>query len=275
MIIGAGGMLGISMSEALKDFNLITLNREELDITCYSKVRHALFKDQPDYVINCAAYTAVDKAEEEPELAFKINSSAVGMLAHVVKQVNATLIHFSTDYVFDGKATSPYKPEDPVNPINVYGASKWAGEQLIRASGVKHYIFRISWLYAPHGKNFYRWVLDNDLEEMQVVDTQVGCPTSAIDVADFIAHVIEKDPFNYGTYHFCNEGSMTWYDFATAIVKQAGLLKKIVAVSEFPAVAKRPEYSIMNNSNTSMAMFYDIPGINEALKNVQFNMKKH
>lgn len=275
MIIGAGGMLGISMSEAFKGYNLITLNREELDITCYSKVRQTLFKYAPDYIINCAAYTAVDKAEEEPELAFKINSSAVGMLAHVVKQVNATLIHFSTDYVFDGKATSPYKPEDPVNPINVYGASKWAGEQLIRASGVKHYIFRISWLYAPHGKNFYRWVLDNDLEEMQVVDTQVGCPTSALDVADFIAHVIEKDPFNYGTYHFCNEGSMTWYDFATAIVKQAGLLKKIVAVSEFPAVAKRPEYSVMNNSNTSMAMFYDIPGINEALKNVQFNMKKH
>lgn len=268
MIIGAGGMLGISMSEAFKGYNLITLNREELDITCYSKVRQTLFKYAPDYIINCAAYTAVDKAEEEPELAFKINSSAVGMLAHVVKQVNATLIHFSTDYVFDGKATSPYKPEDPVNPINVYGASKWAGEQLIRASGVKHYIFRISWLYAPHGKNFYRWVLDNDLEEMQVVDTQVGCPTSALDVADFIAHVIEKDPFNYGTYHFCNEGSMTWYDFAQLINQKLNLGKRIIPISNFPTMAERPTYSVMICDKTEQFFDYKCSSIEAGLVKV-------
>ena len=184
------------------EFTFIALNRKELDITCYSKVRKELFKHCPDYVINCAAYTAVDLAEEEPEEAHKINATAVGMLASLTKQINATLIHFSTDYVFDGTATEPYTPDDVTNPINVYGHSKLMGEKLIKSSGVNHYIFRISWLYAPHGKNFFRWVIDSKEKELKVVDSQLGCPTRSIDVAEFVHHVIQNDPKTYGIYHY-------------------------------------------------------------------------
>ncbi|PRP67776.1 dTDP-4-dehydrorhamnose reductase [Nonlabens agnitus] len=268
MIIGAGGMLGISMVHELAGFDVVALEKEDLDITCYSKVRQQLLKHQPEYIINCAAYTAVDLAEREPEKAHKINGSAVGMLASLAKQINATIIHFSTDYVFDGKATEPYKPTDPVNPINVYGQSKLLGEILIKRSGAKHYIFRISWLYAPHGKNFFKWVLENDLEEMKVVDTQTGCPTSALDVASFVKHVIENDPKKHGTYHFSNEGSMTWYAFAKAIIKQAGLNNKITKTNKFSTLAKRPDYSTLDYSLIKKVFNYESPKACTALSNV-------
>ncbi|BAO54855.1 dTDP-4-dehydrorhamnose reductase [Nonlabens marinus] len=266
LIVGAGGMLGTSIATAFQDSNTICLDRNDLDITCYSKVRHQLYKHRPEYVINCAAYTAVDQAESEPLEAFKINASAVGMLAALVKQVGATLIHFSTDYVFDGTAVSPYKPTDLTNPLNTYGSSKLQGEQAIQRTGVKHYIFRISWLYAPHGKNFFRWVMENDLEEMKVVDNQTGCPTSAVDLADFITHVVYKDPEHYGIYHFCNKGSMTWFAFAKAILAHAGLQRKITPVSEFPTVAKRPEYSVLDSSMTEVQFGYEITRVSEAIE---------
>ena len=155
---------------------------------------------------------------------------------------------FSTDYVFDGTATKPYTPEDVTNPINVYGHSKLMGEQLIKRSGVNYYIFRISWLYAPHGKNFYRWVIGSKEKELKVVDNQLGCPTNALDVAEFIHSVIQNDPKKYSTYHYSGGEAMTWYAFAKAISKKAGLNKKITAVNEFPAIARRPEYSVMDSS---------------------------
>ncbi|KQC34477.1 dTDP-4-dehydrorhamnose reductase [Nonlabens sp. YIK11] len=246
------------MVHGLTGCDLVAFNRSELDITCYSTVRQKLYQYKPDYIINCAAYTAVDQAEVEPETAYKINASAVGMLASMAKQIDATLIHFSTDYVFNGSSKTPYKPDDPVNPINTYGRSKWLGERAIVSSGVKHYILRTSWLYAPHGKNFFRWVMENDQEEMKVVDTQVGCPTSAIDVADFIRHLINTDPERYGTYYFCNKGSMTWYAFAKAISEKAGLQKKISRVKTFPSLAERPEYSVLDCSNILSVFDYQI-----------------
>ncbi|SCY33067.1 dTDP-4-dehydrorhamnose reductase [Nonlabens sp. Hel1_33_55] len=268
MIIGAGGMLGISMVHEFAGFDIVALDKEDLDITCYSKVRQQLLKHQPEFIINCAAYTAVDLAEKEPEKAHKINGSAVGMLASLAKQISATIIHFSTDYVFDGNSTEPYKPTDPVNPINVYGHSKLLGEKLIKRSAAKHYIFRISWLYAPHGKNFFKWVIENDLEEMEVVNTQTGCPTSALDVASFVKHVIENDPKKYGTYHFCNKDSMTWYAFAKAIIEKASMHKKIFPVSEFPTLAQRPAYSVMDCSLTITTFNFEIQKVKMALDNV-------
>ena len=274
MILGAGGMLGASIAAAFKESNPICFDRKDLDITCYSKVRQQLYKHKLDYVINCAAYTAVDQAESEPEMAYKINSSAVRMLADLVKQIGGTLIHFSTDYVFDGTSVGPYKPSDKTNPINTYGSSKLQGERSIQHSGVKHYIFRISWLYAPHGSNFFRWVMENDLEEMKIVDNQTGCPTSALEVADFIAHVVDKDPEQYGTYHFCNTGSMTWFAFAKAILDQAGLQKKVSPISEFPTVAKRPEYSVMDCSTIDSVFQFNIPPQPLALSRVFENYLK-
>lgn len=268
MILGAGGMLGTSIAAAFKESNPICLGRNDLDITCFSKVRQQLYKHKPDYLINCAAYTAVDQAEEEPEKAFRINYKAVELLSQIAREVNAVFIHFSTDYVFDGTSNSPYKPDDKVNPLNIYGRSKWLGEEGVRRSGVDHYIFRISWLYAPHGKNFFRWVIENDLEEMKVVDNQIGCPTSALDIADFIAHVVDKDPVRYGTYHFCNQGSMTWFAFAKAILDQAGLKKKITPVSEFPTLAKRPKNSSMNNSAIEDIFQIKIPAQSTGLARV-------
>jgi len=266
-------MLGISMSKALQNFELIVLSRQDLDISCFSKVRKQLYTHQPDYIINCAAYTEVDLAESQAETAYKINSRAVGMLAQLAKEIQATLIHFSTDYVFDGSATSPYKPTASTNPINVYGASKLQGEKAIQRSGVKHYIFRISWLYAPHGKNFFRWVMENDRQEMNVVDNQTGCPTSAIDVANFVNHIIHNDPNTYGTYHFTNTGNLSWFAFAKAIATKAGLQKNIIPVSHFPTAAKRPAFSLLECSLTEHTFNYDISSTHEALDSVYSTYK--
>ena len=194
MIIGSSGMLGHSMTRSFSGFEVISLSRKELDITCYAAVRQQFYLHKPQYVINCAAYTAVDKAESEPAAAFQINYSAVRVIARIAKQIDATLIHFSTDYMFDGTSEHPYLPCDITNPINVYGANKLMEENAIRSLDMRYYIFRISWLYAAHGKNFFRWVMENDLEEMKVVDNQKGSPTSAADVAAFIEHVIGQDP---------------------------------------------------------------------------------
>jgi dTDP-4-dehydrorhamnose reductase len=255
MILGAGGMLGTSIAAAFKESNPICLGRNDLDITCFSKVRQQLYKHKPDYLINCAAYTAVDQAEEEPEKAFRINYRAVELLSQIAREVNAVFIHFSTDYVFDGTSNSPYKPEDKVNPLNVYGRSKWLGEEAIRRSGVDHYIFRISWLYAPYGKNFYTWVLDNKASELSIVETQVGCPTSVEDVTALLNQVLLKDVQNFGTYHFTGGKAMSWFAFAKAIVKEHKLQKNIVPLKEYPSKAKRPSYSVIDDSKTRDTFF--------------------
>ncbi len=265
IITGASGMLGKELVATLIDFILIPLSREQLDISCSAAVHRVFEKHKPDYVINCAAYTAVDHAEKDPVSAFKINYRAVENIAHKAQNIGATLIHFSTDYVFDGTASSPYKPTDIARPINVYGKSKLLGEQSIRRSISTYYIFRISWLYASHGKNFFRWVLDNDLEEMRVVNNQIGCPTSAVDLSHFIKEVITNDPKNYGTYHYCGRESMTWYAFAEAILKKAGVSKKLVPTNNFPTVANRPEYSVMNCDQTISVFKTRLYKVNESL----------
>ncbi|MDP5077815.1 MAG: dTDP-4-dehydrorhamnose reductase, partial [Nonlabens sp.] len=226
----------------------------------------ATFK--PDYIINCAAYTAVDSAESNKERAYAINATAVEKLAQIANQFGATLIHFSTDYVFDGNATTPYRVNYPTAPINVYGASKLAGEEAIRRTGSAHYIFRVSWLFAPHGKNFFRWVAETDMEELNIVDSQTGSPTSALDVAAFIKHLIKNDPAVYGTYHFTNTGSCTWFAFAKAINDKLSLNKKINPVASFKTAASRPTYSVMDCSETEKTFDYKIPSIEDGLEHV-------
>ncbi|AZQ43127.1 dTDP-4-dehydrorhamnose reductase [Nonlabens ponticola] len=268
LLAGANGMLGISMQQALVDHDLIALGSDELDISCTRDITAAIIRYRPNYFINCAAYTAVDLAETEVEKAYKINATAVRQLAQICEHHRVTLIHFSTDYVFDGNATLPYRPHDAVRPINVYGASKLLGEQYIQDNMSSFYIFRISWLYAAHGKNFMRWVLENNLEEMHVVDNQLGSPTSADSVALFINHLVENDPDEHGVYHYTNQGELTWYAFAKAISQKSNVPKNIHPTSSFKTAASRPSYSVMNTDAIRRTFNYDIPTIDTALEEV-------
>ncbi|WP_405370096.1 dTDP-4-dehydrorhamnose reductase [Nonlabens sp. Asnod2-A12] len=268
IITGATGMLGTAITNALQGHDLYGYSSKELDITCSFKLDQIVKSIKPDYIINCAAYTAVDLAETKQENAFKINALAVQKMAQVANQYQATLIHFSTDYVFNGTATQPYLPLQETDPINVYGASKLAGEKSIMQVNGKHYIFRISWLYAPHGKNFFKWVAGTDMNELKIVDSQTGSPTSALDVSSFIKHLVKNDPETYGVYHFTNQGAMTWFEFAIAINKKLNLDKIIHPVATFKTAAKRPTYSVMDGSDTIKFFNYEIPTVEKGLDEV-------
>ena len=268
IITGATGMLGTAITSALQGHDLYSYSSKDLDITCSFKLDQIVKSIKPDYIINCAAYTAVDLAETDQEKAFRINALAVQKMAQVANQYQATLIHFSTDYVFNGTATQPYLPLQETDPINVYGASKLAGEKSITQVNGKHYIFRISWLYAPHGKNFFKWVAGTDMKELKIVDSQTGSPTSALDVSSFIKHLVKNDPETYGVYHFTNQGAMTWFEFAIAINKKLNLDKIIHPVATFKTAAKRPTYSVMDGSDTIKVFNYKIPTVEKGLDEV-------
>jgi dTDP-4-dehydrorhamnose reductase len=268
LITGANGMLGTAIKAALQEQELFCFSSKELDISCSFQLDQKVKNIRPDYIINCAAYTAVDLAETEEEKAFKINALAVQKMAQISKQYKATFIHFSTDYVFKGDAATPYVIDQETDPINVYGASKLAGEKAIAQIDGKHYIFRISWLYAPHGKNFFKWVAGTEMKELNIVDSQTGSPTSAPDVAAFIHHVLKNDPKAYGAYHFTNQGAWTWFDFAQAINNKLDLGKKITPVADFNTAAKRPAYSVMDCHRTEEVFGYKIPTVEEGLDGV-------
>jgi dTDP-4-dehydrorhamnose reductase len=268
LITGANGMLGTAIKAALQEQELFCFSSKELDISCSFQLDQKVKNIRPDYIINCAAYTAVDLAETEEEKAFKINALAVQKMAQISKQYKATFIHFSTDYVFKGDAVTPYVIDQETDPINVYGASKLAGEKAIAQIDGKHYIFRISWLYAPHGKNFFKWVAGTEMKELKIVDSQTGSPTSAPDVAAFIHHVLKNDPKAYGAYHFTNQGAWTWFDFAQAINNKLDLGKKITPVADFKTAAKRPAYSVMDCHRTEEVFGYKIPAVEEGLDGV-------
>jgi dTDP-4-dehydrorhamnose reductase len=265
LILGGSGMLGSSVWNSLKGHKILSHTSATLNILCTHRLHETVALFRPDYIINCAAYTAVDMAESQQERAYAINATAVEKLAQIAAHFNATLIHFSTDYVFDGNATMPYEVNNPTAPINVYGASKLAGEDAIRRTCGAYYIFRVSWLYAPHGKNFFRWVAETSMEELNIVDSQTGSPTNALDVATFIKHVIENDPTVYGTYHFTNDGSCTWFAFAKAINDKLSLDKAINPVATFKTAAARPLYSVMDCSKTEKIFNYKVPSIEDGL----------
>ena len=268
IITGASGMLGTAVKNSLRVDEVHAFSSKDFDITCSHQMDEIVKRLRPDYIINCAAYTAVDLAETEREKAFLINATAVEKLAQVASQYGSTLIHFSTDYVFNGKATSPYLPAQEVDPINSYGASKLAGEQAISRVGGNYYIFRISWLYAPHGKNFFRWVAESEHKDLKIVDSQTGSPTSALDIADFIEHLVCNDPKDYGIYHLTNKGAWTWYDFAQVINEKLQLDKQISPVANFKTAAKRPAYSVMDTTGTEDTFNYRINSIEEGLDRV-------
>ena len=250
LVTGANGMLGQDLCPILtkNGYEVIKTDIHNLDITDAEIVEKTLIQEKPDFVIHCAAYTNVDKAEEDIETARLINANGTENIAKACKKANATMVYISTDYVFDGNGTKPYQPTDKTAPLNNYGLTKWEGEEAVRNNLEKYYICRTSWLYGHHGKNFVETMLSlADKPELKVVDDQVGCPTWTVDLANAIIKIIKNKP--YGTYHTCGGGSTSWYGFAKEIFTRAKLNVNLnpCTTDEFPRPAKRPAYSIMNN----------------------------
>ena len=250
LVTGANGMLGQDLCPILEDngFEVVETDVNNLDITNAEQVKSVLNLEKPDIVIHCAAYTNVDKAEEDLKTAELINVTGTENIAEVCAKSGITLVYISTDYVFDGTKNSPYKPDDRINPINNYGLTKYEGEEAVRSLCEKYYIARTSWLYGHHGKNFVETMLSMaDKPEIKVVDDQIGCPTWTVELANGIVKLLSKP---YGTYHVCGSGSTSWYGFAREIFVRSGLNVNLVpcTTDEFPRPAKRPKYSVMENN---------------------------
>lgn len=267
VVTGANGQLGKCLQDVASNFpalQCIFLGREHCDLQQFGMVSQVLQALKPDWVINAAAYTAVDKAEQETQAADLINGEAVGHLAKVCKDIAAKLIHVSTDYVFDGTATQPYVETDTVHPVGAYGKSKLIGEQLIQqlyADGAV--IVRTSWVYSRHGANFVKTMLRlmKEKESIGVVNDQLGSPTYAIDLANALLNICKYPKFVPGIFHYSNSGIISWYDFAVAIREISGLTCKVNAITtaDFPTPAKRPAWSVLNCSKIQTTYGSAIP----------------
>ncbi len=258
LVTGAGGMAGSMIAEkaVARGWECVALTRSELDITDATQVDGAIATSRPDVVINAAAYTAVDDAESNVAEAMSVNGAGAGNVAQAAARHDAALIHISTDYVFDGSASKPYKPDDSVSPINTYGESKLAGEIAVRDEAARSAIIRTSWIYSHHGKNFLRTMLRlaGERDELKVVTDQIGSPTSASDLADALlsaADAMHANALLAGTFHFSNSGTATWYDLARAIFEiRGGIAPRIVAVqsAQYPTAARRPRWSVLDTT---------------------------
>jgi dTDP-4-dehydrorhamnose reductase len=254
LVTGAKGMLGQDLCPILEDegYDVIETDVDSLDITNSDSVSSTLESVKPNIVIHCAAYTNVDKAEEELDKARLINAKGTENIAKICAKNNITLVYISTDYVFDGgingNRTQPYSPQDKTAPLNNYGLTKWEGEQAVRKYCRKYYITRTAWLYGIHGKNFVETMISlADKPELKVVDDQVGCPTWTVELCNGIIKLLSGKAF--GTYHVCGGGQTSWYGFAQEIFDLSGLNVNLkpCTTDEFPRPAKRPAYSVMDN----------------------------
>lgn len=268
LITGANGMLaGAVRTELLaRGHDLIALDRAALDVTDPNAVLATVRATRPDVAIQCAAYTRVDDAERDEAAAYRVNAEATASLAHACREVGARLVYPSTDYVFDGTATSPYTPDSPTNPLGAYGRTKLAGEAVAREAG-DYLIVRTSWLYGEGGKNFVSTILSRAVmgEALRVVDDQTGSPTWTGTLARVLAAMIEADAPS-GVYHAVNGGETTWYGLAVEALRVAGIEAEIspVSTSEFPRPAPRPTYSVLDYSETE-SVVGEIEGWREAL----------
>jgi dTDP-4-dehydrorhamnose reductase len=265
VVVGRRGMLGSDVVESLKNAGLTVaaLDSTMVDITKWESVRSVLSGiSAPRLLINCAAYTAVDKAESEPDAAFAVNRDGPANLAGECGRLGIPLIHISTDYVFNGESDRPYNEEDAADPLNVYGRSKWEGEEAVRSRLAEHIIVRTSWLYGSVGLNFVKTMLrlGKEREELKVVSDQYGCPTWSFDLAGCLARIAERALSDsketpLGTFHFCGEGVTTWYEFAMAILdgarrRESSRIARVSPVpsSSYPTVAVRPMNSALDCS---------------------------
>lgn len=255
LLIGSSGQLGKELHPILLPYgNTIALNRAQLDLTKPATISDIIGRIQPQIIINAAAYTSVDRAESESELATAINAIAPGIIAQAAQKLGASLIHISTDYVFDGRQSHPYAENDATHPLNVYGASKLAGEHAIQRNCENYLILRTAWVYSAHGNNFMKTMLKLGAEcaEIRVVADQIGSPTWTYNLAGAIAQ-LQQNPNSQGIYHYTNSGVASWYDFAVAIFEEAQQLNfplKIqrvipITTAEYPTPAQRPAYSVL------------------------------
>ena len=253
LVTGANGQLGKELRDLASihpQHEFLFLSREDLPIHHFELVRNVFASFSPDYCINCAAYTAADKAEQEAELAQIVNATSVGILSAVSAAHDCRFIHVSTDYVYGGDASEPYTEDSPTAPSSVYGTTKLAGEQEANENDPQAVIIRTSWVYSCHGHNFVKTMmrLMKDRKEISVVNDQKGSPTWAADLASFIVHIIDLPQWYAGIYNYSNDGEITWYDFALEIKRLIGAdcIVHPIPSSAYPTPAKRPAYSVMN-----------------------------
>src|SRR5574344_76586 len=250
LVTGSNGMLGQDLCPILEQngYDVVKTDRKSLDITDKTMVYDVLTRQKPDIVIHCAAYTNVDKAEEDLLLATKINVKGTDNFAKFCGENNIILVYISTDYVFDGEKGGVYYSNDSANPLNNYGLTKYQGEEVVRKYCSKYYIARTAWLYGIYGKNFVETMISLSTKpELKVVNDQTGCPTWTVELCRGIIKLLQGKKF--GTYHVCGGGETSWYGFAREIFKQMGLSVNLkpCTTDEFPRPAKRPRYSVMNN----------------------------
>lgn len=269
LVTGAAGQLGHDVMDELKKRNheAVGVDVQEMDITDSQKVKQVITAAGVEAVIHCAAYTAVDAAEDDIELCRKINAEGTKNVAKVCRELDLKMMYISTDYVFDGQGERPWEPDDGRNPLNVYGQTKYEGELAIEENLDKYFIVRIAWVFGVNGKNFIKTMLNlaKTHDRLTVVNDQTGSPTYTYDLARLLVDMIETE--KYGRYHATNEGICTWYEFACEIFRQAGAEIKVDPVSskEYPAKAKRPENSRMSKEKLTQNGFERLPSWQDAL----------
>ncbi|MEE9343400.1 MAG: dTDP-4-dehydrorhamnose reductase [Gammaproteobacteria bacterium] len=283
LVTGAAGQLGRETELALQaeGNEVIAIDRKELDLSVPEHVAEFIASHQADWVINCAAYTAVDKAEEEPAIAYAVNRDSARAVAEGVKQYGGRLLHISTDFIFDGSQSTPYKEDDTANPLGVYGQSKWEGEQEIRKILPAATILRTAWVYGLHGNNFVKTMLRlaSEREQLRIVDDQIGSPSHTLDIYRAIRALMSNGAM--GTFHFTNEGVTSWYDFAWQIInegKAMGFPVKTESIlpipsKEFPTPAKRPHYSVLSKEKIRKKLDFSIPHWRESLTKMLEQLK--
>lgn len=294
LLLGKNGQLGRELASFLDGVGDVTAtDRASIDLSDLGNLREQIRTISPNLIVNAAAYTAVDKAESEPDLAMTVNGLAPGAIAEEAAKIGAAIIHYSTDYVFDGESTIPYVETDRVHPLSEYGKSKLAGEQAVKNSGAAYVILRTSWVYGVRGKNFLLTIarLAKERDELTVVSDQMGCPTSAIAIArathDLIAQFADSQDFSEalapksGLHHFASAGVASWYEFACAIVDRmdwsGDCVKpkiKPIPTGAYPTPAQRPKYSVLCTSKFSETFGIDIPVWQESLAEVMSQMAR-
>jgi dTDP-4-dehydrorhamnose reductase len=277
LVTGSNGQLGKELqqlADSYPQYRFVFASRDDMQLHVFGLVENFFIATQPQYCINCAAYTAVDKAESEEELAMLVNGEAVGNLAAVCKKHQTKLIHISTDYVFDGESETPYKEDDATGPINTYGKSKLLGEELCMKENDDAIIIRTSWVYSSFGNNFVKTMmrLMNERNELNVVADQIGSPTYAADLANAILAIINNCQLSIvnwlpGIYHYSNEGKISWFEFAQAIkeITNSKAVVHPIETAQYPTPARRPHYSLLNKEKIKSVYHISIPDWKDSL----------
>jgi len=282
LVTGSGGQLGTEIRDLSVKYpgdSFVFVDREEMPLDDLPRIAEVLENNQPDMIISAGAYTAVDKAESEPALVDLVNHQAVAAIANWAHANQKRLIHISTDYVFQGNSSTPLKEDELTDPINVYGLTKEKGEQAIIHSGVNAIIIRTAWVYSSYGANFVKTMirLMSERDEISVIADQIGSPTYARDLANAILDIIQSDKWEKGIYHFSNEGTISWYDFAVAIKDLQNLPCKINAIStaQYPTPAKRPKYSLLDKTKIKTVYGVLVPDWLTSLKEMLGRVYTH